>query len=212
MSDIASSNATPRCRICEHAIERRSTGRHRKFCSRACQQEAFRSRVSRYETAAKGSIADSPCSTSFITKSVSENNGLHRPKIDLRKAGLCWLKVNDVTWKLTDGKMSRTSASYGQWGGYETERTLAWALEVGWPFGRSAWYARCGDRSYGPTNFYIARQAAAALAHGRSFPDREMATAFDGPVDLNTPPLENKADSVRIYWPAHEPALEEAAS
>ena len=126
MSDIASSNATPRCRICEHAIERRSTGRHRKFCSRACQQEAFRSRVSRYETAAKGSIADSPCSTSFITKSVSENNGLHRPKIDLRKAGLCWLKVNDVTWKLTDGKMSRTPASYGQWGGYETERTLAW--------------------------------------------------------------------------------------
>jgi hypothetical protein len=189
MTDIASSSTTQHwCLVCGSTIQRRSRGRRRRFCSRACQQEAFRSRVSRDETAAEGVIADSPRNASFVTRSVSKNSGLQSLKIDLQKAGLSWIKVNDVTWKLTDGKMSRTPASHGQWGGYETERALAWVIEVGWPFGQSAWHARCGDRSYGPTDFNIAKQAAAALASGRSFPKHGCAKLFNGPVDLNVPP------------------------
>ena len=45
-----------------------------------------------------------------------------RQKTDLEKAKLFWIEVNDVTWKLTDGEISRTPASFGQWGGYNTER------------------------------------------------------------------------------------------
>lgn len=177
-----------RCQVCGRVIQRKSTGRRPKFCSRACQQAAFRNRISRDETAAKGVTAGNPRNVSFITKSVSKNNGIPRPKIDHRKAGLFWIKVDDVTWKLINGKMSRTPRSHGQWGGYVTPRAVAWAIEVGWPFGQSAWYARCGDRSYGPTDFHIAKQAAAALATGQSFSDHGSAKEFDGPVDLNVPP------------------------
>jgi hypothetical protein len=160
------------CQVCGATIEHRSRGRQRRFCSDACRVQAHRERSSCNEIAAKAPTADSPSNANFVTKTSSKNNDLPRPKSALEKARLFWIKVNDVTWKLTDGNASRTPASHGQWGGYETPRAVAWAIETGWSYGRSVWYARCGDRSYGPTNFYIARQAAAALALGRSFPDR----------------------------------------
>ena len=31
-------------------------------------------------------------------------------------------KVNEVTWKLTNGEMTNVPASHGQWGGYRTPR------------------------------------------------------------------------------------------
>jgi len=174
--------------------------------------QAHRERSSCNEIAAKAPTADSPSNANFVTKTSSKNNGLLRPKSALKKARLFWIKVNEVTWKLTDGKSSRTSASHGQWGGYETPRAVAWAIETGWPFGRSVWYARCGERSYGPASYDVARQAGAALALGRTFPKRENATLFDGPVDLNTPSVENNPEDVWIDWlPSEQPALGEVA-
>ena len=111
----------------------------------------------------------------------------------------------------TDGKMSRTPASHGQWGGYETERARAWVIEVGWPFGQSAWCARCGDKSFGPTSFVVAKQAAAALVTGAALPEDEHGRSFTGEIDLNVPP---PGRDDWIDWPAEEgtppvaPALE----
>jgi hypothetical protein len=91
-------------------------------------------------------------------------------KTPLEKAGLYWTKVNDVTWKLTDGRPWRTPASFGQWGGYTTEWPVAWAIDTGWAVGRSEWHAHCGAKVYGPTSFALAKQAAFALATGAPLP------------------------------------------
>jgi hypothetical protein len=126
-------------------------------------------------------IADNPCDPNFRTKPSNEINGLQGLKNKLEKSSLFWVKVNDVTWKLSDGEMSRTPASFGKWAGYNTERALAWVIEVGWPFGRSAWHARCGDKCFGPTDFNKARQASRALVNGAQ-------GSFTGLIDLNLPP------------------------
>src|SRR5262245_11393950 len=110
--------------------------------------------------------ADDPREANFRTKHRSEINDLQRPKNDLQKCSLSLVRVNEVTYKLTDGKMSRTPASHGQWRGYDTERAVAWVWNLGWPFGRNDWYAFCGDEKIGPTDFNSAVAAARALANG----------------------------------------------
>ena len=181
------------CQVCGATLEHRSRGRQRRFCSDACRVQAHRERSSCNEIAAKAPTADSPSNANFVTKTSSKNNDLLRPKSALEKARLFWIKVNDVTWKATDGKMSRTPASHGQWAGYETEQALAWVIETGWPFGQSAWYARCGVRSYGPTSFAVAKQAAAAIVTGAHLPEDERARSFAGEIDLNTEQKVGKA-------------------
>ena len=62
-------------------------------------------------------------------------------------------------------------------------------IEVGKSFGKVAWYARCGDQSYGPTNLETAKRAAMAFAKGaKSFPEFGIASSFLGPVNLLADP------------------------
>jgi hypothetical protein len=85
-----------------------------------------------------------------------------------RKRSLRWVKVNDVTHKLTEGQSTRTPSSHGHWAGYETERAIAWAFDRGWVFGRSAWYARVGKQLLGPTTLPRAKAAALAMVNGKT--------------------------------------------
>jgi hypothetical protein len=110
------------------------------------------------------------------------------------KASLSWVQINSVTWKLTDGQSSLTPTSHGQWGGYRTERALAWVIEVGWPWGKSAWYARCGDRSYGPTTLGIAKRAAESFVSGAPLPQDKGACSFEGPINLHVVPVRADED------------------
>ena len=113
--------------------------------------------------------------------SEGENDDLQKPT----GSSLYWIEINSVTHKLTDGAMSRTPASHGQWGGFNTELGVAWVINTGWLFGKAAWYARFKDQAYGPSNLETAKQAAMAFARGaKSFPDRDVARAFRGPVNL----------------------------
>src|SRR5262249_19725825 len=74
-------------------------------------------------------------------------------------------------------------------GGFNTERGVAWVINTGRPFGKTAWYARCKHQSYGPSNLETAKQAAMAFAKGaKSFPMRDSARAFTGPVNLFADP------------------------
>src|SRR5262245_50053261 len=73
-------------------------------------------------------------------------------------------RVNDITFKITDGEMSRVPAKLGWWGGYNTPRALAWVINVG--VNSSAWLARCGDRVIGPLSFNEAKASAINLAKG----------------------------------------------
>ena len=73
-------------------------------------------------------------------------------------------RVNEITFKVTDGEMSRVPGSYGQWGGYNTTRALAWVIDIG--VTSKAWLARCGDKACGPLPFNEAKAAAFAMVKG----------------------------------------------
>jgi hypothetical protein len=162
---------------CINPIERRARGRPRRFCSDDCRVHAFRNRVGCNEKAAKANDRAGG-NGQFVTSTINNLAG------DFGRS-LEWIEVNDVTWKLTDGVMERTPACHGKWGGFNIERGLAWVIDVGWPFGKSAWYARCGDRSYGPTDLRAAKEAARAFVTGAPLTGDEHASAFVGPVNLN---------------------------
>jgi hypothetical protein len=71
-------------------------------------------------------------------------------------------QVNEVTWKLTNGEITETPASHGQWGGYRTTKALAWVIRVA----RRKWLARYGDMVCGPLSLPKAKAAAMAMAKG----------------------------------------------
>ena len=58
-------------------------------------------------------------------------------------AKLEWEKVNEVTWKLTDGTMTNVPASHGQWGGHRTSKSLASIINIA----PGKWLARCRDET-----------------------------------------------------------------
>jgi hypothetical protein len=73
--------------------------------------------------------------------------------------------------------------------GAASTRGVAWTMEVVWPGAKPAWFARCGDKSYGPTDLETAKQAAMAFARGaESFPAHDLAVTFAGQVNLNANP------------------------
>jgi len=127
----------------------------------------------------------------YSTQEISTNSIVCKDENgDLQKASLYWIEVNEVTHKLTDGVMERVPASHGQWGGFNTERGIAWAMESGGPFKKVAWFARYRDVCYGPTDSETAKQAAVAFTKGAtSFPDQGLATTFTGPINLNADPV-----------------------
>jgi len=174
------------CCVCGASQERESPrGRRKFFCSEACRKQASRSRVSCPEIVARYPSSQQPEITHFRTKEFRNSNTLQTRKNDLRKAGLSWIEVNDVTWKLTDGRSWRTPASFGQWAGYDTEWPVAWVIDTGWSARKSLWYVRHGDRSWGPSlSLARAKEAALGLVVGAPLPQDEHAIAFGGQVDL----------------------------
>jgi hypothetical protein len=64
-------------------------------------------------------------------------------------------RVNEITFKITDGEMSRVPAKKGWWGGYNATRPLASVFNVG--ITSAAWLARCGDKVCGPLPFAEAK-------------------------------------------------------
>lgn len=63
---------------------------------------------------------------------------------------LNWEEIDEVTWKLTDGRMERQPAFYGR-PGYETTRTLASVLNKSHQPGHVSWHAVCNGVSIGPS-------------------------------------------------------------
>jgi hypothetical protein len=61
-----------------------------------------------------------------------ENQGLQEPESDLigKRQELAFERVNEVTWKLTDGRGSN-AWSGNRGGGYRTTRAVAWLMGIG---------------------------------------------------------------------------------
>jgi hypothetical protein len=71
-------------------------------------------------------------------------------------------RVNDSTFKITNGELTNVPASHGQWGGYRTMKALAWIIKLE----AEAWLARCGNQACGPSSFSQAKANAFAMAKG----------------------------------------------
>ncbi len=71
--------------------------------------------------------------------------------------------MSEFTCKLTNGELTNTPASHGQWGGYRSTKALAWMICV-LP---GKWLARYGNMVCGPLSLSKAKAAAMAMAKGQ---------------------------------------------
>src|SRR5262249_28659934 len=96
-------------------------------------------------------------------KIAPESRSQKRPRLE---------RVNACTFKVTDGTVSRTPSSHGQWAGYNATLAVAWIIDAGnlpAEAGRrtqAAWLARCGGQVCGPSPFAKAKCAAFAMVRG----------------------------------------------
>jgi hypothetical protein len=73
-------------------------------------------------------------------------------------------RVNEITWKLTNGELINVPTSHGEWAGYRVSKAVAWVIDVG--VTKPAWIARCKDQCCGPLPLKEAKAAALAMAKG----------------------------------------------
>ena len=85
-------------------------------------------------------------------------------------------RVNDITYKVTDGAIVRTPASHGKWHGFETTKALAHVVNIGWPVGLHRWVAVCGPARYEGT---FSQAKAAALKMARAQMDEAVHVTYD---------------------------------
>jgi hypothetical protein len=146
------------CIQCKKAIPESGRGRPQKFCSDKCRQ-AHRKIGSaaehglRYRT---DRAKPKTVSEGFVLLDEIEPKNLS-PKTDLR-----FERVNETTFKLTDGESTNVPASYGQWGGYRTTKAVAWVINIA----SGQWLARCRNEVAGPSSFKDAKANALAMARG----------------------------------------------
>jgi hypothetical protein len=101
----------------------------------------------------------------FFASQVLENTRLLEPQSAPPKSfryRLQWHRVNEVTYKLTDGELTNVPRSHGQWGGYRTAKAVAWVICI-FP---ARWLARYRDMVSGPMSLPKAKAAAMAMAKG----------------------------------------------
>jgi hypothetical protein len=156
--DLSNKSCGQACEHCSAVFATSTHGRTKRFCSDRCRQ-AHRKVAStpenglRYRT---GRVAPKSA------LQAADLQGEFKPEIPSRKTNLCFERVNEVTWKLTNGEQINVPASHGKWCGYRTTKAIAWVINVG----PGAWLARCGDQSCGPSSFAEAKANANAMAKG----------------------------------------------
>ena len=92
----------------------------------------------------------------------SDLAGEFEPKNLSQKSHLHFERVNEVTFKLTDGECTHVPASHGQWGGYRTTKAVAWVISIV----PGQWLARYRNEASGPSSFNEAKTNALAMARG----------------------------------------------
>ena len=147
-----------RCERCNEPLPETKRGRPQAFCSDRCRQahrkmvlrpaKALSYRTSRVKPKALAQDAD--LLDKFAPENLSQKTKLH------------FERVNEVTFKLTDGEVTNVPASHGQWGGYRTTKAVAWVIYIA----PGQWLARFRDEACGPLSFNEAKANALAMARG----------------------------------------------
>ena len=148
----------PRCEQCQALLPDKTRGRPQRFCSDACRQAHRKINATakcglRYRTGRlKPKVASQDAEVSRQSK----------PENLSQKTNLRFERVNEVTFKLTDGELTNVPASHGQWGGYRATKAVAWVMSIA----PGQWLARCRDEASGPSSFNEAKTNALAMARG----------------------------------------------
>jgi hypothetical protein len=148
----------PHCEHCGALLPGKTRGRPQRFCADSCRQShrKIRStskndlRYRRGRLKPKSASQDSDFSEEFKPENRSQKTHLH------------FERVNEVTFKLTDGESTNVPASHGQWGGYRTTKAVASVINIA----PGQWLARCRDEVSGPSSFNEAKANALAMAKG----------------------------------------------
>jgi hypothetical protein len=92
-----------------------------------------------------------------------ENQGLQEPEIEQagNRHDLRFEEVNEVTWKLTDGRGS-IAWSGDRSGGYRTTRAVAWLMGVG----NGQWIVRYRNKASRPMKLNAAKKYAIEMVRG----------------------------------------------
>ena len=147
-----------RCEHCKEPLSETRRGRPQKFCSDRCRQAhrkfaATPQDVLRYRTCRlkpKTASQDPDLLGEFEPENLSQKTKFH------------FERVNEITFKLTDGEVTSVAASHGQWGGYRTTKAVASVIKTA----PGQWLARCRDEVSGPSSFNEAKASALAMARG----------------------------------------------
>jgi hypothetical protein len=93
-----------------------------------------------------------------------ENQGLQEPKIiqSEKHRQLSLEQVNEVTWKVSDGRGSLVPSSHGQWAGHHTTRALAWLMGIG----NGRWIVRYRNKASKPMKLPAAKRYALEMVKG----------------------------------------------
>ena len=141
------------CQHCGIEVESKQRGRPPKFCSDRCRKAASRNGNLR----TKRRIATDSTGLRKPCKKDTQKQSVACPKIEFsRKKPLRFERVNEVTWKLTDGTYTDVPARPGKWGGYRTTKAVAWLMGLG----PKRWVARRGDMASHPLPLAEAKTAA----------------------------------------------------
>jgi hypothetical protein len=147
-----------RCPQCDEPLSETTRGRPQKYCSDRCRQAHRKTALRtgndlRYRTG-RGKPKTAPQGADFLEKFEPENLS--------QKTKLHFERVNEVSFKLTDGDVTNVPASHGQWGGYRATKALAWVIKIA----PDQWLARCRGEASGPSSFNEAKANALAMARG----------------------------------------------
>jgi hypothetical protein len=147
-----------RCERCNQPLPENNRGRPQRFCKDRCRQ-AHRKiaptpqdglRYRRGRPKPKAALQEADFLEEFEPENLSQKTRFHLER------------VNEVTFKLTDGEVTNVPASHGQWGGYRTTKGVASVIKIA----PSQWLARCRDEACGPSSFGEAKTNALAMARG----------------------------------------------
>jgi hypothetical protein len=105
---------------------------------------------------------DIPATDFSASQAFEKSSFLKAKKAHLNPSRFKFERVNEVTWKLTNGEQTMVPGSYGQWGGYRTSKAIAWVICVA----PGKWLARCNDAVCGPESLSQAKANALAMAKG----------------------------------------------
>jgi hypothetical protein len=147
-----------RCECCNEPLAETKRGRPQRFCSDRCRQ-AHRKIASTPQNGPRHRIGRV---TPKLDSQEADLSREFKPENLSQKTKLRFDRVNEVTFKLSDGEVTNVPASHGQWGGYRATKAVAWVIKIA----PDQWLARCREEACGPSPFNEAKANALAMARG----------------------------------------------